>query len=88
MNSIEFLKQELSHIYADAVLTLTAPLNASGVWFLDVGINGKKAVIQWSDGNTFGITDITNNDHGYGEAAQFETKGFLSALQQITQILD
>ncbi len=64
---VESIKRQLADRFPQAVLTLDHPRNRSGVWYLDLVVDGHPVVIQWQEGKGFGVS--SSPAHGYGEGA-------------------
>lgn len=65
MNPIKRMERELHAALPDAHLTLDAPDDPAGDWFLDVRRGEQLVVVQWRPDRGFGVTSDTP-DAGYG----------------------
>lgn len=63
---IESLKRQLEKRFPQASITVDRPRKQSGVWYLDVFCDGHPVVIQWQDGNGFGVSSSPTHDYGEG----------------------
>ena len=61
------LEQAIRKRFPDARVTLDRPRKTSGVWFLDIALNGHPVIAQWQNGKGFGIS--SSPEKGYGEGA-------------------
>ena len=85
MNDITHLKQFVCHAYPNAVVEVTEPLHADGLWWLDVKHDQRQFIIQWAVGGSFGISSA--GDDSYGEGPD-ELIGTLEATKtRIGQLL-
>lgn len=62
---LESLEKYLAKQMPQAHLSLDRPNDPTGIWFLDVSVNGHKVIVQWQGSNGFGVSCAST--HGYGE---------------------
>lgn len=64
---IETLEKQLKKRFPAASISLDRPRKQSGIWYLDVELDGHPVVIQWQEGLGFGVS--SSPEHAYGEGA-------------------
>jgi DNA-binding XRE family transcriptional regulator len=64
---IESLEGNLRKRFSEANIKLDRPKKRSGVWYLDVRQNAHPVVIQWQEGQGFGVSSSAKP--GFGEGA-------------------
>lgn len=86
MNAIRELQQRLRQQFPDAVLELSEPALASGVWLLDVVRNGNFLVVQWRHGGVFALS-LGNVEAGIGEKADEVCEDIETAVARVVTLL-
>ncbi|SRR5579871_615292 len=85
MNKIQKLKAHLDLEYPEAKLELSAPAHKDGAWWLDVVLNGKHLVIEWSPSTKFGVT--TPNSNSFAENADEAYSSLAEIKKRVDQLL-
>ena len=66
MNQIERLREQVSERFPTAQISIDAPGQPSGSWWLDVKLNDHVLVVEWRSGNGFGISTVSKDAYGMG----------------------
>jgi DNA-binding Xre family transcriptional regulator len=66
MNPIETLGQILHDVFPKAKLDLDPPEQEKGSWFLDIGLDKYRIVVEWSVHRGFGVTAGRKGVYGEG----------------------
>ncbi len=67
MNAIERLRDELSRRFPDFSMTIAAPDNHQGPWFLDIQRGeASPVVVEWRSDRGFGVSTPKEDDFGIG----------------------
>lgn len=85
MNPIQKLQRFLLSVFSDAKITLDEPLHAGGVWSMNVFLSDYHLAIAWQEGKGFGV--VSDDEHGYGEAADEVFGDYEQALPRIVKLL-
>jgi hypothetical protein len=67
MNPLQQLEKTVKSRHPRANTALDAPQKPNGTWFLDIGLNGHRVVVEWNARHGFGVT--AKPKPGYGEGA-------------------
>ena len=63
---IESLERQIRQRFPNAKLSLDAPKNRTGTWFLDLENRGHSVILQWREGNGFGVSSSPSDGFGEG----------------------
>jgi len=66
MNQIEQLRDDLARRFPDHSITIDAPADERGPWFLDVQREGYADVVEWRPDRGFGVSTPGTDDYGAG----------------------
>jgi DNA-binding transcriptional regulator YiaG len=66
MNEIERLRGRIAKRFPTAHLSVDAPGQPSGSWWLDVKLNDHVVVVEWRPGRGFGISTVSEDAYGVG----------------------
>lgn len=86
MNPIQRMAQQIERELSTARVELDAPANPTGEWFLDINHEGHTVVVQWRDGDGFGISSSLMTP-GLGEAADELEPDFEQATERVLHLL-
>jgi len=67
MNDIEIIEHDLRNRFPRATVTIDAPADAAGTWYIDVRDIRQALTIQWRRDRGFGVSTARG---GYGEGAE------------------
>lgn len=65
---IEALERRFRDRLPAAVTRIDRPQKDTGIWFLDVELDGHQVIVQWQQGRGFGVSSPSSAP-GYGEGA-------------------
>lgn len=82
---IKSLEQQLRERFPEATISLDAPANRAGAWFLDLSHGGHSVVVQWRSVDGFGVSSSPN--HGYGEGADEVYRDEEAAYGRVVSLL-
>jgi DNA-binding transcriptional regulator YiaG len=85
MNKVESLRQYIRRKHPDAEMSLSPPLNAGGIWSLDVDLANTHLAIEWSDATGFGIS--SKSFETFGETADEHIKSLKSVQKRIEELI-
>lgn len=85
MNKIQRLENDLQHVKPEPKTSLSRPKAVDGIWFLDVELNNKHVIVEWTEDRGFGIT--TPSDHDFAEHADENYGSLANARRRVIQLL-
>lgn len=85
-NEAAVLEEMICQRFPTANVTIDAPSDPKGRWFLDIDLKGHVIAVQWKDDEGFGIT-TTPSRIGYGEGAHEVYRDSKSAFRRIVALL-
>jgi hypothetical protein len=85
MNKVESLRQYIRRKHPSAEMSLSPPLNAGGIWSLDVDLANTHLAIEWSDATGFGIS--SKSFETFGETADEHVKSLKSVQKRIEELI-
>ena len=79
MNDIEIIEHDLRSRFPGATVTIDAPADPAGTWYVDVRRNQQALTIQWTPRRGFGLSTKPGEygegaDEVYSTAAQVESR--------------
>ncbi|HEX3578436.1 MAG TPA: hypothetical protein VHY33_07720 [Thermoanaerobaculia bacterium] len=77
MNDIEIIERDLRTRFPGATVTVDAPSDPAGTWYVDVRGKQQSLTIQWRRDRGFGVSAASG---GYGEGAE-ETFSTISQVE-------
>jgi hypothetical protein len=86
MNPIQRLAQHIERELSTARVELDASSKPTGEWFLDINHEGHAAVVQWREGEGFGIS-CSSMTPGLGEAADEREPDLQRATERVLHLL-
>jgi hypothetical protein len=86
MNPMQRMAQQIERELSTARVELDAPDKPTGEWFLDINHEGHTAVVQWREGEGFGISS-SQLTPGFGEAADEREPDLDRATQKVLHLL-
>ncbi len=89
MNILELLQKQISTQFPSANTDIAPPTNpAVESWLLSVAHNGKLVIIEWEQGQKFGISDYSEPNGGrYGEGPDEKFDGIEATFQRVIHLL-
>lgn len=69
-----------------AVTRIDRPQKDTGIWFLDVELDGHQVIVQWQPGRGFGVSSPSSAP-GYGEGADEVYGDEETVLERVVSLL-
>lgn len=85
MNDIEILERDLRARFPRATVTIDAPSDTSGVWYVDVRGDRRTLTVQWKPDRGFGLSVAPG---AYGEGADEIYSTIAQVENRVAELLD
>jgi hypothetical protein len=84
MNDIEIIGRDLRNRFPGATVTIDAPADPAGTWYVDVKTHDQTLTIQWRRDRGFGLSNASAT---YGEGADEIYSTIAQLENRVTELL-
>ena len=85
MNPLETLHEYIQNRHPNASTQITPPLYADGIWSLEIALDLKHLIVEWSKQTGFGVSSAS--DENFGEGPDEVVELLQGAQERVDQLL-